>query len=44
MYNNLRRKSHAVTKDTIIDKSGTMFNPKIVGSFMKVADEFEKIS
>lgn len=44
MYNNLKRKSHTIAKDTIIDKSGTMFNPKIVGSFMKVLDEFEKIA
>ncbi len=42
MYNNLRRKSNEIAKDTIISKSGVMFNPKIVGSFMKVADLFEK--
>ncbi len=44
MYNNLRRKSSDKAKDVIISKSGSMFNPKIVGSFMKIADEFEKIS
>lgn len=43
MYNNLRRKSNEFAKDTIISKSGVMFNPKIVGSFMKVADLFEKV-
>lgn len=44
MYNNLRRKGHDVARNTIISKSGSMFNPKIVGSFMKIAGEFEKIS
>lgn len=44
MYNNLRRKGNSSAKDVIIGKSGSMFNPKIVGSFMKITDEFEKIS
>lgn len=43
MYNNLQRKGKQNAKDIIISKSGVMFNPKLVGSFMKVTDEFETI-
>lgn len=43
MYNNLQRKGKEKARDIIISKSGVMFNPKIVGSFMKVLNEFEKV-
>ena len=41
-YNNLINKGKDA-KDIIISKSGIMFNPKIVGSFMKVIDEFKQV-
>lgn len=44
MYNNVQRKGKEVARDIIIGKSGTMFNPKLVGSFMKVINQFEQIS
>lgn len=43
MYNNLQRKGRDNAKDIIISKSGVMFNPKLVGSFMKVINELEKV-
>lgn len=42
-YNNLRKKNIPNIDDTIISKSGTMFNPKIVGSFMKVMSAFKEV-
>lgn len=44
MYNNLKRKGNDQFKDIIVNKSGVMFNPKIIKSFVKVADLFEKVS
>ena len=38
------RKGKDIARDIIIGKSGTMFNPKLVGSFMKVINQFEQIS
>ena len=41
-YNNLRKTNYN-PDDYIIDKSGTAFNPKLVGSFMKISNEFRNI-
>lgn len=38
-YNNLYKKHGNNAKDIILDKSGTMFNPKFVDSFSKIVDE-----
>ncbi|MCI5733070.1 MAG: hypothetical protein MR296_03455, partial [Tenericutes bacterium] len=40
-YNNLK-KSGSNAKDAILKKSGTMFNPKLVISFMKIADKMDE--
>ena len=40
-YNNLK-KNNSNAKDTILKKSGTMFNPKLVVSFMKIVDKLNK--
>lgn len=42
-YNNLKNKNINDIKDIILRNSGTIFNPKIVGSFMKVENEFINI-
>lgn len=44
MYNNLKRKGSDKVKDIIASKSGVMFNPKIIESFIKAADSFENVS
>ena len=40
-YNNLYKKHGNKTKDIIISKKESMFNPKIIDSFCKVCDAFE---
>ena len=42
-YNNLKNKKESNIFDKVVDKSGVMFNPKLVGSFMKIEREFENI-
>lgn len=42
-YNNLIKKHGNDVNDIILSKSGSMFNPKLVGSFMKVTNRFEEI-
>ncbi len=44
MYNNLKRKNKDNASETIINRSGLMFNPKIIECFIKVTDLFEKVS
>lgn len=44
MYNNLKRKGNVKAHDIIISKAGLMFNPKIVASFNKIVDDFEKVA
>lgn len=39
-YNNLLKKGNNVAKDVIVRKSGVMFNPKLVKSFLKFENEF----
>ena len=41
-YNNLSKKSKENAKDLIISKKGSMFNPKLIESFSKIAENFEK--
>ena len=42
-YYNLSKKGKDKPEDVIISKSGVMFNPKIVGSFMKVLEKFKEV-
>lgn len=42
-YYNLIKKGNNKPEDIIISKSGVMFNPKIVGSFMKVLDKIKEV-
>ena len=44
LYNNLKKKNTTNIDNLIISKSGVMFDPKVIGSFMKVKDEFNKIN
>ena len=42
-YYNLIKKGNNKPENIIISKSGVMFNPKIVGSFMKVLDKIKEV-
>lgn len=44
MYFNLKKKDIPNIKDKIVSKQGIMFNPKIIGSFIKVEEELKNIN